>query len=150
MKPLEFIVTPPFYDPSAQKKGNDKKDAASPPTTLDERIDQLEAELKGEFDEIEQALDSGKDRENAYMEQMRKENKDIQNNTSSRYWVGVYFADEAHRDEFLKNAGLTDLVEEQYINGQQMADRLKIPLTKRVIEPPKSFKKHKDFTNFTL
>jgi hypothetical protein len=84
------------------------------------------------------------------MEQLRKENKIKDDNTSTDFWVSIYFADKAQRDEFLKNAGLTELLEAQYINGEQMAKKLNIPLTPRVIEPPKPFKKHKDFTNFTL
>ncbi|MDR1582911.1 MAG: hypothetical protein LBS55_06565 [Prevotellaceae bacterium] len=100
----------------------------------------LEEDVKNELNEYEQA----------FKDQMKKESEGIDNAVSTGYWFCAYFADVEQCQEFLKNAGLQNLMEGQYVNGQMMADKMGIKITKKKISPPPSFKKHKDFTSFSM
>jgi hypothetical protein len=100
----------------------------------------LEEDVKTELNEYQQA----------FKEQMQKEAKGIDEAVSTGYWFCAYFADFDQCQEFLKNANLQNKMEGQYINGQMMADILKVKVTKKKINPPPSFKKHKDFTSLSM
>jgi hypothetical protein len=84
----------------------------------------------------------------SFKSQMQYEKKNIDDLTSTGFWFCAYFADTEQRDEFLKNAGLMNKMDGQYVNGEVMAETLKIKITKKKIKLPPSFRKHKDFTNF--
>jgi hypothetical protein len=98
----------------------------------------LNQEVKKELNEYQESFKS----------QMQYEKKNIDDLTSTGFWFCAYFADTEQRDEFLKNAGLMNKMDGQYVNGEVMAETLKIKITKKKIKLPPSFRKHKDFTNF--
>jgi hypothetical protein len=86
----------------------------------------------------------------AFMEQKKKEQKQAADSLSTGFLFCAYFADAEQCQEFLTKAKLQPKMEAQYINGQMMADILGINITKKKINPPKSFRKHKDFTNMII
>jgi hypothetical protein len=86
----------------------------------------------------------------AFHNRMVNEGKNIDKLTSTGYWFCAYFADFEQCQEFLRKAGLQNLMEGQYINGQMMAEKLDIKIEKKKISPPPSFKKHKDFTSLCV
>lgn len=83
----------------------------------------------------------------AFKAKAKHETELQQNNTSTDYWFCVYFKNSSQLIEFLQKSGFEDLVEWQYINGEKLADRLNVPITKLNLESPKPFRKPKDITD---
>ena len=88
--------------------------------------------------------------EQAYKEAKQKEQKQVKDAISSGYWFAAYFADTEQCQEFLKNAGLQPMMEAQYIRGDMMAEKLGVKITKKKMQVPPSFRKHKDFTDMCM
>ena len=97
----------------------------------------LEEDVRAELNEYEEA----------FRQSRIKEQKQTEEVLNSGFWFCAYFADFEQCQEFLTNAGLQNKMCGQYINGEMMADIMGVKLTKKKIKPPKSFRRHKDFTS---
>jgi len=91
-----------------------------------EKID-VEAESKKELTEMQ----------TKFKADAAREAKSMQDNNDSAYWCCLIFQTRAQKEEFLRNAGLIDLGD-QYLDGIEVAQKLKIPIKTEALKMPKN------------
>ena len=78
----------------------------------------------------------------------QKEIDSFNEQTSTAFYLNVYFKNQAQKEQFLKLAGLLDIVDEhhRFISGQEMCKKLNIPIDKVEIKSKGMFKVSKRFS----
>ena len=82
-------------------------------------------------------------------ENKQKEIDSFEEQTSTAYHICIYFKTEAQKLQFYKLANLLDLVDTsgRFINGEDFAERLNIPIDKVKVKAKTEFKQGKRFNN---
>jgi len=105
---------------------------------------------KSEKPNIEQdSLDEMEYIHKEFGKQKQKEVDSFHAQVDANYYFCVYFKTKEQKEEFIKNANLTEIFDKglKYVSGQQFADILKISLTKIKLISKGMFKVSKRFSH---
>lgn len=115
------LSLPKRTGPSLNRTGPSLHPATPPAAPVD-----VEAVAREELNDVQQGF---KDR-------ATREDQRFVDATDSEYWIALCFQTREQKEDFLREAGLTDLGD-KYLDGMQVAKRLGIALVSRIPSLPR-------------